>query len=218
MCNLKDVKTKFASVSCGIIGSGLLRFQLYLDSVMDNLLPAARPFLMKVYKNKEEADIAWEVMVSSRIYGLAFGCFISIYFSKLHGRKYPVVLGTALDLVGILLTLLTVHIRLGMVAATVGRFINGCGQGIVQTAGTVMLAELPPNHGRGLALATLTVWACLGELAGMVISLEEIFGNSSSWHIAMGVPLILLVPAFYILISAPENKRWFLLFFEKTPK
>ncbi|RCN42160.1 hypothetical protein ANCCAN_11847 [Ancylostoma caninum] len=66
---------------------------LFLDSVMDNLLPAARPFLLTVYQNKEAADVAWEVMVSSRIYGLAFGCFVSIFMSRRHGRKFPVVLG-----------------------------------------------------------------------------------------------------------------------------
>ncbi|EYC03521.1 hypothetical protein Y032_0093g2636 [Ancylostoma ceylanicum] len=185
--------------------------KLYLDSVMDNLLPAARPFLLTVYENKEDADVAWEVMVSSRIYGLAFGCFVSIFMSRRHGRKFPVVLGSVLDLVGILLTLVTVHIRLGMVAATIGRFINGCGQGIVQTAGSVMLAELPPTQKRGIALATLTVWACLGELAGMVISLEEFLGKPTTWHIAMGVPLIPLIPALYILARAPESPRYLFL-------
>ncbi|EPB79366.1 transporter, major facilitator family protein [Ancylostoma ceylanicum] len=178
---------------------------------MDNLLPAARPFLLTVYENKEDADVAWEVMVSSRIYGLAFGCFVSIFMSRRHGRKFPVVLGSVLDLVGILLTLVTVHIRLGMVAATIGRFINGCGQGIVQTAGSVMLAELPPTQKRGIALATLTVWACLGELAGMVISLEEFLGKPTTWHIAMGVPLIPLIPALYILARAPESPRYLFL-------
>ncbi|KAK6765801.1 hypothetical protein RB195_025614 [Necator americanus] len=186
-------------------------FMLFLDSVMDNLLPAAKPFLLTVYKNKEDADIAWEIMVSSRIYGLAFGCFASIFLSRQRGRKFPVVLGSVLDLVGILLTLVTVHVRLGMVAATIGRFINGCGQGIVQTAGSVMLAELPPTQKRGIALATLTVWACLGELAGMVISLEEFLGKPSTWYLAMGVPLIPLVPALFILARAPESLRYFFL-------
>uniref|UniRef100_A0A1I7X905 Nodulin-like domain-containing protein n=1 Tax=Heterorhabditis bacteriophora TaxID=37862 RepID=A0A1I7X905_HETBA len=30
-------------------------FLLYLDSVVDNLLPAAMPFLMTIYKTKEDA-------------------------------------------------------------------------------------------------------------------------------------------------------------------
>ncbi|KAK6044463.1 hypothetical protein COOONC_18032, partial [Cooperia oncophora] len=99
---------------------------------------------------------------------------------------------------------------MGMMAATIGRFVNGCGQGIVQTSGSVMLTELPPQK-RGIALATLTVWACLGELAGMVISLEELLGRPSTWHIAMGVPLLLLIPALCILARAPQSPRYLVL-------
>ncbi|VDL62426.1 unnamed protein product [Nippostrongylus brasiliensis] len=204
-CSSSNFRLGLVVLSIGIAS----HFMLFLDSVMDNLLPAARPYLLTVYSSKDDADIAWEVMVSSRIYGLAFGCFVSICLSKKHNMKFPVVLGAGLDLIGILLTLLTVYVRMGMVAATIGRFINGCGQGIVQTSGSVMLTELPPQK-RGIALATLTVWACLGELAGMVISLEELLGRPSTWHIAMGMPLLLLVPAFFILLQAPESPRYLL--------
>ncbi|KJH40092.1 hypothetical protein DICVIV_13984 [Dictyocaulus viviparus] len=173
---------------------------------MDNLLPAARPFLLTVYKNKEEADIAWEIMVSSRIYGLAFGCFMSVLLPTRHNRKFPMILGCVLDLIGILLTLLTVYVRMGMAAATIGRFVNGCGQGIAQTAGSVMMSELPPQK-RGIALATLTVWACLGELGGMVFSLKELLGRPTTWHIAMCLPLLLLIPALCILVQVSEPTR-----------
>ncbi|KAK6032773.1 transporter, major facilitator family protein, partial [Ostertagia ostertagi] len=201
-----DVRLALVVLSIGAAS----HFMLFLDSVMDNLLPAAWPYLMKVYATKEDADFAWGVMVSSRIYGLAFGCFASIFLSRRHDHKFPVVLGSVLDLIGILLTLLTLNVKIGMMAATVGRFINGCGQGIVQTSGSVMLTELPPQK-RGIALATLTVWACLGELAGMVISLEELLGRPSTWHMAMGVPLLLLIPALYILIRAPQSPRYLIL-------
>ncbi|KAK6051562.1 hypothetical protein COOONC_10933 [Cooperia oncophora] len=194
-----DLRLGLVVLSIGIAS----HFMLFLDSVMDNLLPAAWPYLMTVYDTKEEADVAWGIMVSSRIYGLAFGCFASIFLSRRHDHKFPEVY---LDLIGILLTLLTVNVKMGMMAATIGRFVNGCGQGIVQTSGSVMLTELPPQK-RGIALATLTVWACLGELAGMVISLEELLGRPSTWHIAMGVPLLLLISALCILARAPQSPR-----------
>ncbi|VDM75728.1 unnamed protein product [Strongylus vulgaris] len=125
-----NIRLALVVLSVGIAS----HFMLYLDSVMDNLLPAARPFLMTIYKNKDDgkvypevvlvkliqyvaADIAWELMAT---------------WSQVSCR-----------------------VRLGMLAATIGRFINGCGQGIVQTAGSVMLAELPPIQYRGMALATL---------------------------------------------------------------
>ncbi|PAV82112.1 hypothetical protein WR25_12570, partial [Diploscapter pachys] len=186
-------------------------FLLYLDSVVDNLLPAALPFFLSVYKKKEDAELAWELMVSARIYGLAVGCFLAIIISMKSGRKFPVILGTILDVIGVLFTLLTVYIPAGVAAAILGRFINGIGQGIVQTAGSVMLAELPPLRKRGTALASLTMWACVGELAGMLISVEGFLGNATHWHWAMGVPLFLLVPALVILIRAPESPRYLYL-------
>lgn len=69
-------------------------------------------------------------------------------------------LGTILDVIGVLFTLLTVYIPAGVAAAILGRFINGIGQGIVQTAGSVMLAELPPLRKRGTALASLVCVMC----------------------------------------------------------
>ena len=52
------------------------------------------------------------------------------------------------------------------------------------------------------------MWACVGELVGMLISVEGFLGNAAYWHWAMGVPLFLLVPALFILIKAPESPRY----------
>ncbi|CAD6187462.1 unnamed protein product [Caenorhabditis auriculariae] len=186
-------------------------FLLFLDSVVDNLLPAAMPFFLSVYRNKEDAEMAWEVMISSRIYGLAAGCLISMLISQKSGRKIPVVIGTILDVIGIALTLLTTYVPSGVIFAIFGRFINGVGQGIVQTVGSAMLAELPPLKKRGTALASLTMWACVGELGGMFISLDDILGKPATWQLAMGVPLLFLIPALYILLKAPESPRYLYL-------
>ncbi|CAP32805.2 Protein CBR-SLCF-2 [Caenorhabditis briggsae] len=169
-------------------------FLLFLDSVVDNLLPAAMPFFLSVYETKENANHAWEMLVSSRIYGLAIGCFIAVLLSHRHGRKLPVVVGTILDVIGVILTLLITYVPHGVTVATIGRLINGIGQGMVQTAGSVMLSELPPLNKRGTVLATLTMWACM-EL----------------WQWAMGFPLLVLLPALYIICHAPESPRYLFL-------
>lgn len=65
------------------------------------------------------------------------------------------VAGTILDVIGVVLTLLITSVPHGVTVATVGRLINGIGQGMVQTAGSVMLSELPPLKTRGTVLATL---------------------------------------------------------------
>lgn len=186
-------------------------FLLFLDSVVDNLLPAAMPFFLSVYETKENANHAWEMLVSSRIYGLAIGCFIAVLLSHRHGRKLPVVVGTILDVIGVILTLLITYVPNGVAVATAGRLINGIGQGMVQTAGSVMLSELPPLNKRGTVLATLTMWACMGELGGMTISLDDFFGTPELWQWAMGFPLLVLLPALYIICHAPESPRYLFL-------
>uniref|UniRef100_A0A1I7UAC5 MFS domain-containing protein n=1 Tax=Caenorhabditis tropicalis TaxID=1561998 RepID=A0A1I7UAC5_9PELO len=186
-------------------------FLLFLDSVVDNLLPAAMPFFLSVYGDKENANHAWEMLVSSRIYGLAIGCFIAVLLSHRHGRKLAVVVGTILDVIGVILTLLIKYVPQGVLVATIGRLINGIGQGMVQTAGSVMLTELPPLKTRGTVLATLTMWACMGELGGMTISLDDFFGTPERWQWAMGFPLLVLLPALYILYHAPESPRYLFL-------
>ncbi|CAI5455321.1 unnamed protein product [Caenorhabditis angaria] len=186
-------------------------FLLFLDSVVDNLLPAAMPFFISVYGTKENANHAWEMLVSSRIYGLAIGCFIAVLLSHKNGRKLPVIVGTILDVIGVVLTLLITYIPSGVMVATFGRLINGIGQGMVQTAGSVMLSELPPLNKRGTVLATLTMWACMGELGGMIISLDDFLGRPNMWHWAMGFPLVVLLPALVILWKAPDSPRYLFL-------
>lgn len=60
------------------IGAGSL-FLVALDSLVDNLLPSAHSYLMNIYKTTHDADWAWEWIVASRIYGLALGCFLSVF-------------------------------------------------------------------------------------------------------------------------------------------
>lgn len=190
----------------GSIGASS-HFLMYLDSVVDNILTAALPSLTKYYGSKEQAESKWESMIASRIYGLALGCLISVFFAVKGGRKAPIVLGIALDIVGLLFILSMLFLDRGLAPATAGRFINGIGQGIVQTAGAVMLAEIPPMRKRGTALATLTMWACLGEVLGLFLSIKEFLGTPSGWIWAMVAPLVLLIPSMIIMLRAPDSPR-----------
>lgn len=52
------------------------------------------------------------------------------------------------------------------------------------------------------------MWACMGELGGMTISLDEFFGTPELWQWAMGFPLLLLLPALVVIWHAPESPRY----------
>lgn len=74
-----------------------------------------------------------------------------------------------------------------------------------------MIADISPIRMRGSMLATTTVWACIGELFGMLLGLEFCFGTEKLWHIAFVIPNLLIIPALLVLSWAPESPRCLLL-------
>lgn len=126
-----------------------------LDSLVDNLLPSAQPYLLNIYnKRADAADTAWEWIVSSRIYGLALGCFLSVFLADQPSRKQPLITALAINLIGGAISGLIVYVKHGVFVACIGRFINGIGSGIAQVIGLSMIAEISPIRLRGTMLAT----------------------------------------------------------------
>ncbi|CAD5213453.1 unnamed protein product [Bursaphelenchus okinawaensis] len=192
------------------IGAGSM-FLVALDSVVDNLLPAAKPFLESVYGLPEDADIAWEWIVSSRIYGLAIGSLLSILVSNQPSRRAPLITAMALNFFGGSLSGLVTLINNGVVLCCFGRFLNGIGSGIIQVVGSAMIAEISPISARGTMLATLTVWACTGELTGMVLGLDTLLGTEILWNLALVAPSLAILPAILCIYWAPDSPRALLL-------
>ncbi|KAI1725783.1 sugar transporter domain-containing protein [Ditylenchus destructor] len=194
------------------IGAGSM-FLVSLDSVVDNLLPVAQPYLLSIYRSSTNADCAWEWIVSSRIYGLAVGCMISLLLANCSSRRKPLIWALSLNLIGGLLTALIMYIpsQLGVTVSCIGRFLSGIGSGVAQVVGSAMLAEIPPIHSRGTVLATLTVWACVGELTGMIVSLDSVLGRPSTWHLALVAPNLLIPLALFFIVTAPDSPRSLLI-------
>ncbi|KAH7696869.1 UVT-7 protein, partial [Aphelenchoides avenae] len=124
------------------IGAGSM-FLVSLDSVVDNLLPVAQPFLLNVCGTQELADIAWEWIVSSRIYGVAVGCFVSLLLSSYSSRKGPLIGALAMNFLGGVMSGLVVYVPFGVFVACLGRFINGVGSGIAQVGDAGSRRTLP---------------------------------------------------------------------------
>ena len=131
----------------------------------------------------------------------------------------------------------------GIQIACLGRFLSGIGSGLAHVGqiileklfnfshlkiiGAAMLAEIPPIRSRGQALASLTVWACLGELAGMFLSLDsvssvwgfllveysqpQVLGTARTWHLALGFPVLIIPVALIFLAAAPDSPRALLM-------
>ncbi|KAL7077083.1 hypothetical protein ACQ4LE_004016 [Meloidogyne hapla] len=188
------------------IGAGSM-FLVSLDSVVDNLIPVARVYLINLYGSETDADLAWSWIVSARIYGLAFGCFGAFLLSNFQNRKRPLLFAFLLNLLGGALSSLIRLPQIGIQLAFIGRFLSGIGSGVAHIVGAAMLAEIPPIRQRGIALASLTVWACLGELFGMFLSLNNVLGTPDNWHIALGFPVLIIPFAIFFLATAPDSPR-----------
>lgn len=67
-----------------------------------------------------------------RKYGLALGSLASIYISIICGRKWPITIGMIIQLIGGVMCLFIKLGYCGIVAAFIGRFLNGFGSAILQ--------------------------------------------------------------------------------------
>lgn len=116
-------------------------------------MPIARPFLIQIFYSKEIgipltfsfcivnqtiffdlADLAWEWIVSCRIYGSACGCLIAVFLSNCSLRKKPLIFALIVNLVGGLLSASMAYwpTTKGVYFACLGRFLSGMGSGIAQ--------------------------------------------------------------------------------------
>ncbi|CAJ0559652.1 unnamed protein product, partial [Mesorhabditis spiculigera] len=120
----------------------------------------------------------------------------------IHGQT-PILIGTLLDIFGVVLSALTVYLPGGVTAAVVGRFINGIGQGIVQTSGSVMLAEIPPLRKRGTALATLNVFG--GILTNCLLTAVNHLGTGNVLVPFVGMNVVYVVVNYWYLPPTAEK-------------
>ncbi|KAL3074202.1 hypothetical protein niasHS_015032 [Heterodera schachtii] len=182
------------------IGAGSM-FLVSLDSVVDNLIPMARKYLIRFYGSEKEATFAWGWVVSARSYGIAFGCFCAFLCSDCPSRKWPLICSFLISFAGGILCMLIRVPDFGIFLCCLGRFLSGLGSGLAQVVGSAMLAEIPQIRLRGTCLASLTVWACVGELAGLFMSLD------TTWHIALGLPVLIIPFSLAVLFMAPDSPR-----------
>ena len=68
--------------------------------------------------------------MSSRVYGLAFGCFFAFLLSNWQSRKWPLIISFVMNLAGGGLSILITVPICGIQIACFGRFLSGIGSGL----------------------------------------------------------------------------------------
>ncbi|KAJ5280689.1 Hexose transporter [Penicillium angulare] len=151
-------------------------------------------------------------VTASMAAGSWLGALISGFISDRLGRKYSIMLGCLIWIIGS--TLICAAQNIAMLC--VGRVINGLAVGIESAQVPVYISELSPPSKRGRFVG-LQQWAITwGILIMYYISYGCSFvgGKTSSdysaaaWRIPWGLQMIPAVALFFAMMLLPESPRW----------
>ncbi|TFK37543.1 general substrate transporter [Crucibulum laeve] len=147
-------------------------------------------------------------IVSLLFGGAWFGSIIFAWLSRRIGRRYSLMGGIFIFLIGgIIQTACDGH--LGQFYA--GRFIAGLGVGAVSQISPTFVAECAPREQRGRAVAMLEMNLARGFLSYWItyaMSMHVSNASSSQWRIPIAMQIVLGGIAFLFTIPIKESPRW----------
>ncbi|XP_076170471.1 facilitated trehalose transporter Tret1-like isoform X1 [Ptiloglossa arizonensis] len=145
---------------------------------------------------KDEAS--W--MVSLFKFGMAFGCFISIFVVDLAGRKLAILATIFPTLCSWFLTLLGRSI----LTLYLARVVGGAASGIIFTAGSMYVTEIAPPHVRGALGSCFVLMDYCGNLLGYVV------GSFTSMEEYSYVAISVSTVQFLLFVWLPETPYYLL--------
>ncbi|KAJ6017267.1 quinate transport [Penicillium sp. IBT 35674x] len=151
-------------------------------------------------------------VTASMAAGSWLGALISGFVSDRVGRKYSIMLGCLIWIVGSVLICASQDIAM----LCVGRVINGLAVGIESAQVPVYISELSPPSKRGRFVG-LQQWAITW---GILIMYYISYGcsfiggkdssnySSAAWRVPWGLQMIPAVVLFFAMMLLPESPRW----------
>lgn len=145
-----------------------------------------------------------EWVVSSILLGATLGALVGGVIADRFGRRTAMIVVAASAVAGV--AIIAASPGVGMLV--VGRLVQGFAVGAVSVCGPLYLAEIAPNHIRGLLVGLYSFGIQVGVLLGYVIGLA--LADSGDWRLMMGFGIL---PALILAIAVPflpETPRWLL--------
>ncbi|OAA67802.1 General substrate transporter [Akanthomyces lecanii RCEF 1005] len=147
--------------------------------------------------------------LGAMVNGIVFGVLIALPFSSLLcerlGRRYPIIIGTSIIIVGSSLQTAAVNYSMFVV----GRFLIGFGGGLVAVASPQLMMECAyPSHRGKLVSLYMTQWPVGYLIAAWVTYGTFKIQSEWSWRLPS---LLQVVPSLIQLVLsffAPESPRW----------
>ncbi|CAF0874577.1 unnamed protein product [Adineta steineri] len=93
----------------------------------------------------------------------------------------------------------------------IGRFFLGLACGYGSSVAPTYINEVSPMNLRGTLGASFQLGVVLLLFVSQVISLKPILGSETTWHYALGLPIVLSVLQVILLCFVPESPKYLLI-------
>lgn len=163
------------------------------------VIAGALPFLaddLQITAHQQE----W--VVSSMMFGAAVGAVGAGWMSARLGRKYSLLIGATLFVIGSLWSALSPNVE----SLVIARVILGLAVGIASYTAPLYLSEIAPEKIRGSMISMYQLMITIGIL-GAYLS-DTAFSYSGSWRWMLGIITIPAVLLFIGVLFLPRSPRW----------
>jgi SP family galactose:H+ symporter-like MFS transporter len=163
------------------------------------VIAGALPFISNEFQITNHQQ---EWVVSSMMFGAAVGAVGSGWLNFRIGRKYSLMIGAVLFVIGSLASALASNVDVLIVA----RVLLGLAVGIASYTAPIYLSEIAPEKIRGSMISMYQLMITIGIL-GAYLS-DTGFSYTGAWRWMLGV---ITIPALLLLIGVfflPDSPRW----------
>jgi len=143
-----------------------------------------------------------EWVVSSMMFGAAVGAVGAGWLSAKLGRKYSLLIGALLFVIGSLCSAFSPNVEFLVVA----RIILGLAVGVASYTAPLYLSEIAPEKIRGSMISMYQLMITIGILAAYLS--DTGFSYSGSWRWMLGIITIPAVLLFIGVLFLPGSPRW----------
>ncbi|MFP8967586.1 sugar porter family MFS transporter [Pokkaliibacter sp. CJK22405] len=163
------------------------------------VISGALPFIADDFKIDDQMQ---EWIVSSMMFGAAVGALLAGWLSKRLGRKYGLMVGALLFILGSALAAGAWSPEVLIFA----RVILGLAVGIASFTAPLYLSEIAPEHFRGSMISLYQLMITIGILAAFLSNTA--FSYLESWRWMLGVIIFPAAILFIGVLALPRSPRW----------
>ncbi|WP_406705846.1 sugar porter family MFS transporter [Sodalis sp.] len=143
-----------------------------------------------------------EWVVSSMMFGAAVGALAAGWMSAKLGRKFSLLTGAVLFIIGSLWSALSPNVE----SLIIARILLGLAVGIASYTAPLYLSEIAPEKIRGSMISMYQLMITIGILAAYLS--DTAFSYSGSWRWMLGIITIPAVLLFIGVLFLPGSPRW----------